>query len=155
MVTENIQMEHARLVCRNFAGARNDFNDEGNRNFGILLDDDLAEVLEKDGWNIKRFKPRPDDPSQHRQAWIKVRVKFGKIPPNIVMITSRGKSIIDENTISTLDFARIANADVIVRPYNYPAMPGRPAGVSAYLKALYVTIQEDEFASKYADIPEV
>lgn len=155
MVTNNIQIEGARLVCRNFTGAKNDFNDEGNRNFGILLDEQLAEDLAKDGWSIKRFKPKPDDPEQYAQPWIKVKVKFGKIPPIINLITSRGKTRLDEDTVDQLDWCRIANADVIVRPYNYPAMPGRPAGVSAYLKALYVTVQEDEFADKYSNIPEV
>lgn len=54
-----------------------------------------------------------------------------------------------------MDWSIIKNCDLIIRPYNYPAIKGRSAGVSAYLKAIYVTISEDEFAEKYADIPDL
>lgn len=77
----------------------------------------------------------------------------GKIPPIIILITSDGKIKLDEETVGQLDWTRIKNADMIIRPYNYPARSGRPAGVSAYLKCLYVTVAEDDLATKYADIP--
>lgn len=155
MITEEIKIEGAHIVCRNFSGKKTDFNAEGDRNFGVLLDDNLATRLEQDGWNIKRFNPRPDDPTNHRQAWLKVKVKYGKFPPIANLITARGRTRLDENTIGQLDWTRIKYVDLIVRPYNYPASNLRPAGVAAYLKAIYVTVLEDDFASKYADIPEV
>lgn len=153
-VTSNIKLEGASIICKNFRGKKRDFNNEGNRNFGVLLDDDLAEDLERDGWNVKFLKPRPDDPEQVKQPWLPVKVKFGNIPPNIVLIDSRGKSQLDEESVDQLDWTIIQNADVVIRPYNYPAIKGRPAGVSAYLKALYVTVAEkhfaeDDFAEKY------
>lgn len=153
-VTEEIKMENARIVCRNFAGLKTEFNAEGDRNFGVLLDDDLAARLSQDGWKIKYFNPRPDDPEQRRQAWLKVKVKFGKIPPICNLITTRGRTRLDENTVGQLDFARYKTVDLIIRPYNYPETNFAPGGVAAYLKAIYVTLQEDDFASKYADIPE-
>lgn len=154
-VTNNIKLEGAIMVSKNFRGIKKEFNEEGNRNFGVLLDDDLAEELKNDGWNVKWFRPRPDDPEQHEQAWLPVKVKFGKIPPIIVLITSNGKIKLDEETIGQLDWTRIKNADMIIRPYNYPARSGRPAGVAAYLRSLYVTVAEDDFESKYANIPYV
>lgn len=154
-VTSNIKLEGARMIFKNFQGKKTDFNEEGNRNFGVLLDDDLAEALRNDGWNVKYRPAREDDPEQHKQAWLSVRVKFGKIPPVVVLITSKGKIKLDEETIGQLDWSIIKNADMIIRPYNYPAMRGRPAGVSAYLKSLYVTVVEDDLAVKYADIPDI
>lgn len=154
-VTNNINIEGAKLTYRNFKGEAGPYNAAGNRNFSVLLDDQLAEQLIDDGWNVKFKKPREDDPEQYRQPYLTVKVKFGKIPPIVTLITSRGKKKLDEDTIDQLDWTRIKNCDVIIRPYNYPEMPGRPAGVSAYLKAIYVTVDEDEFEEKYADIPDL
>lgn len=154
-VTSHIKIEGAKLIFRNFQGKKTDFNDEGNRNFGVILDDQLAESLAADGWRVKYLAPRPDDPEQYRQPWLPVKVKFSAIPPIATLINSRGKKRLDEDTIEQLDWSIIKNCDLIIRPYNYPAIKGRPAGVSAYLKAIYVTISEDEFAEKYADIPDL
>lgn len=154
-VTNNITIEDAQLIFRNFSGAKTDFNEEGNRNFGVLLDDELADQLAEDGWNVKHLRPREDDPEQHEQAWLPIKVKFGHIPPIIQMITSRGRVKLDEDTVGQLDWTSIERADLIVRPYNYPGFHGRPAGVSAYVKCLYVTIYEDELSRKYSDIPEI
>lgn len=154
-VTSNINIEGARLIFKNFQGKKSDYNDEGNRNFGVLLDDDLAEQLMADGWPVKHLRPKEDDPDHYEQPWLPVKVKFNPYPPIAVLINSRGKKKLDEDTIDQLDWSIIRNCDLIIRPYNYPAIKGRPAGVSAYLKAIYVTISEDEFAEKYGDIPDL
>jgi hypothetical protein len=151
-VTSNITFEDARLIFRNFQGKGTPYNDEGKRNFGVLLNDELAEQLAADGWNVKHLKPAADDPEQHEQPWLKVNVKYGMYPPIAVLINSRGKIKLDEDTIGQLDWTRIKNVDLVVRPYNYPASNIRPAGVSAYMKAIYVTIQEDSLEEKYADL---
>lgn len=152
-VTNTIKLEDARLIFKNFQGKRNDFNDEGNRTFGVCIPDELVDDLVADGWKIRYLKPKHDDPDEYRQPWLSVRVKFEMYPPIVVLINSRGKVRLDETTISQLDWSSIKTCDVIIRPYNYPSVKGRPAGVSAYLKALYVTINEDEFELKYADLP--
>lgn len=154
-VTSNIRIEDAKLIFKNFQGKKTLYNDEGNRNFGVLLDDDLAEELIKDGWNVKHLRPREDDPEQYAHPWLSVKIKFNPYPPIVVLINSRGKMKLDEETVGQLDWSIIKTCDLIIRPYNYPAIKGRPAGVSAYLKAIYVTIVEDEFAAKYADIPDL
>lgn len=152
---DNIRIEGARLVFRNFAGKGSQYNDEGNRNFGVILDDELAERLKEDGWNVKYLKPRQDDPEQRETPWLSVKVKYGKIPPIATLINSRGKIKLDETTVGQLDWCIIRDCDLIIRPYHYPAMKGREAGISAYLKAIYVTIEEDEFDLKYGDLPDL
>lgn len=156
----NIKIEGGRLIFKNFQGKENlPYNKEGERNFGVLLDDELAEALKADGWHVKYRPPRPDD--DYEQPWLSVKVKYGKYPPIIVLITSSGKVRLDEDTINQLDWTLIQTADMIIRPYEYPAMLDkngkeiRPAGVAAYLKSLYVTVREDDLAAKYADIPEI
>lgn len=154
-VTGNIVIEGARLIFRNFRGEAGEYNAPGNRNFGVILDDDLAEQLARDGWNVKYRKPMEDDPEQYRQPWLNVRVRFNPYPPLVFLINSKGKIRLDESTIGQLDWTRYKNCDLVIRPYNYPERPGRPAGVSAYLKAIYVTIQEDPLTLKYEDIPDL
>lgn len=153
----NIKLENAQLIRKNFRGEKKDFNEEGNRNFGVIIrDEELVAHLIEDGWNIKRLRPRPDDPDQYAPAWLPVKVKFGKIPPTVVLITSRGKMCLDEETIGQLDWTRMKSVDLIIRPYNYSAAGGKRFGITAYLKALYVVVDEDDdFAYKYLDVPDI
>ena len=152
-VTSNFAVEGARIIFRNFSGKGSQYDSEGSRNFGLLLSEEDAQMLAADGWNVKRRPPRADDPEGYEQPWLPVKVKFGKFPPIAVLINSRRKIRLDEDTIGRLDHTRIKNCDVIVRPYNYPASNVTSAGVAAYLKAIYVTVEEDAFEEKYAEIP--
>ena len=154
-ITSNIHIEGAKLIFKNFQGKGGEYNSEGERNFGVLLDDELAENLKNDGWRVKYRPPKEDDPDGYMQPWLSVKVRFDPYPPIAFLINSRGKKKLTEDTIDQLDWSIIKNCDLIIRPYNYPATKGRPAGVSAYLKAIYVTISEDEFAEKYADVPDL
>lgn len=154
-ITKNIEIENATLIFKNFKGKKSDYNEEGNRNFGVLLDEPLARELEEDGWKVRYLKPRPDDPDQYAQPWIRVKVRFDNFPPKVVLIRHNGKRQLHEDTIDQLDWTRMENCDLIIRPYNYPAMPGRPAGVTAYLKEIYVTAVENDFEKKYAGIPDL
>ena len=48
-VTSNIKLEGAKIIIRNFQGKKKEFNEEGNRNFGVIIDDELADQLIEDG----------------------------------------------------------------------------------------------------------
>lgn len=154
-VLNNVNLENATLIFKNFSGRVSEYNKDGSRSFGVLIDDDLAGRLENDGWRVKYLRPREDDPDDHRQAWLPVKVKFNNYPPSITLINSRGKKRLDEDTVEQLDWSRFKKCDLVIRPYNYPEIAGRPAGVAAYLKAMYVTLDEDEFEMRYNDIPDI
>ena len=146
------KIEGARIGFRNFQGKKTEFNEAGNRNFALFVPEEDVETLLSYGWNVKRTKPRDEAPDGN--PYIPVKVKYGAYPPIAVLITSRGKTRLDEETIDQLDWARIKNVDVVIRPYQYGPTAVKPeGGVAAYLKGIWVTIQEDEFDQKYADIP--
>lgn len=147
-------MEDARIVFRNFAGKEGMYNREGDRNFCVILDPGVAEAMAKDGWNIKTLKPREVDGEMSDETpYIQVSVGFKVRPPRIVMITSRGRTDLSEEEIELLDWADVANVDLIIRPYEW-VVNGK-TGIKAYLKSLFVTINEDELELKYASLDQV
>lgn len=150
MKGEQFSIEGAKIVFRNFSGKEGKFNPAGRRNFSVLLAPDLANALLADGWNVKFLAPREE--GDIPQAYLSVRVAFEGYPPKIVLITSRGKTVLGEDDVNILDWAEIANVDLIIRPYTWE-IQGK-TGISAYLKAMYVTIVEDEFERKYANCPD-
>ena len=146
----NLSVESARIIFRNFAGKESKFNPQGKRNFCLLLDEETAEVLKDQGWNVKTLAPRSeeDDP----QPYIQVAVAFENYPPNVYLISGNKKTKLDEDSIAVLDYAAIENVDLIVNPSRWE-VSGK-TGVKAYLKNMYVTIVENEFEKKYHDLDE-
>lgn len=139
----NITLEGARLIFRNFAGNPDDYNKQGGlRTTGVLIPNDLAEEMKEEGWNIKYLKPR--DPQDEPQAFLTVKCKFGKIKPTIYICTAHGKTLLDEDSVESIDYAEIRDVDIVIRPYEY-----EPGCISAYIKTMYVNIVEDVFADKY------
>lgn len=149
----NVTMEDVRIIFRNFTGREGQYNREGDRNFAVLLDEDTATAMFKDGWNVKRLKPKEEDDVPEGQPYLQVTVNFKNKPPLVAMITSRGRTILQEEQVEILDWADIAAVDLIVHPYAWSV--GDKSGIKAYLKSLFITINEDELELKYADLNDV
>lgn len=145
----NITIENARLIHRNFSGAATQFNPPGKRNCSVVLDPEFAQQLIADGWNVKSKPPR--DPQDEPLFYLPMEIRFDPIAPNIFMITSRGKTRLDESNVNLLDSAIIRSADLMIHPRPWETANGK--GIKAYLRTLFATIEEDELELKYADIP--
>jgi len=150
MIKNNIVIENAKIGFRNFSGEAGKFNPAGQRNFCVFLDEQLGGVLGEDGWNVRFLQPRDD--SEEPKPYLQVKVSYDNIPPKIVLVTKKGKTTLDESSVNILDWAEIQSVDLIIRPYNWE-VSGK-SGVKAYVKSMYVTIVEDEFESKYYDVPD-
>lgn len=154
-VEGNVTIQNTRIIFRNFSGKQTDMNVKGNRNFCVVLTEEQADELTRIGWSVKSRPPREE--GDEALFYIPVKVSYPEPgsrsrPPQIVMINSRGRTTLDEESVDALDWVRIKNVDVIFRPYNW-AVNGN-TGVKAYAQSVYVTVDEDELELKYSGIPE-
>lgn len=151
---ENIVVDGAKIIWRNFAGKPDKYNPAGGkRQFNLVISPDDVDDLVDEGWNIKSREPK--DGEGDTLYYLPVNVRYdGARPPKIYLITERKKkkTMLDEDTVASLDYAEIINCDLVVSPYNWKM--GNRTGVTAYLQSMYVTIKEDEFADKYGDYSE-
>lgn len=147
---QSIKFEDCRIIFRNFSGKEGQYNREGDRNFALLLDPEPAQQMLDAGWNVKFLRARDED--EERQAYIQVAVSYKVRPPRTVLITSRGRVTLNEEHVNVFDWIDIKMVDLIVNPYAWAV--GDKTGIKAYLKSIFITMQEDELELKYSDIPE-
>lgn len=139
------KVEDAQIIFRNFEGKETQYNRKGDRNFSVVLPPDVAIQMLEDGWNVKFSEPRED--GDEGTYHIQVAVSYKNRPPRVVLITSGGRTQLNEDAIEVLDFADIQTADLIARGYNW--VVGDKSGTKAYLQTLFVTIREDDLERKY------
>lgn len=145
-----LKIENGRIVYRNFAGAAKKFNVAGERNFHVVLEPDLAKRLQADGWNVKWPKPRDD--GEERSPTLKVKVRFDNYPPLIVLMTSKTRTELTEDTVGLLDNAEIDQVHMrITGSYNETDTGWK--GFTAYLSQMFVELSPTDLMGKYAAIP--
>lgn len=143
---KTFMIEDAVIIFRNFAGKEGQYNREGDRNFCVILPDDVATQMLEDGWNVKYLEAREEGETD--TPYVMVSVNFKNRPPRIVMLTSNARTHLGENEVEILDWADIKSTDLIARGYEWNV--NGKTGTKAYLQSLFVTIEEDALERKYA-----
>ena len=145
-----IKIENAKIFKTNFSGKEvPPYNPAGRRNFLVYIDDlDVAKAMEEDGWNIRWLEPR--NPEDERKAFMSVAVSFSNRPPKIVLVTSKGMTKLDEETVDMLDYAERTRVDLTINP-RYWEDNGKTR-IKAYLRAMRVEIFEDELEKEIDDM---
>ena len=143
-----LQIDDARIIYRNFSGVGGKFNREGDRNFAVVIpDQEAADALIKEGWNVKIKPPREDGDSPF--MYLPIKVKFNERGPACYLVTGTRMNRLDEHTVSCLDDVDISRVDMDVRPYDWN-VNGKD-GRTAYLQSIKVTQQIDRFAAEQED----
>ena len=145
----NINIEGANIIWKNFSGERDKFN-PGKRGFSVVIDDAvMAKELKQEGWNVKE-RPLQEGADPSEQEWtLPVKLNMNRYT-QVWLIVGNHKTLLNEDTVAQLDVVDIANCDISIRPYEWE-MSGR-TGITAYVDSMYVTIRENKFAEKYADL---
>ena len=145
----NINIEGATIIWKNFSGERDKFN-PGKRGFSVVIDDTvMADELKQEGWNIKE-RPLQEGADPSEQEWtLPVKLNMNRYT-QVWLIVGNHKTLLNEDTVAQLDVVDIVNCDISIRPYEWE-MSGR-TGITAYVDSMYVTIRENKFAEKYADL---
>ena len=142
-----LQIDHARIVYRNFTGEASKFNREGDRNFAIVIEDEeTADQLSSIGWNVKIKPPRDDDDQPF--MFLPVKVKFNDRGPSVYLQSGTADPVkLDEESIGCLDEIDILDVEVDIRPYDW-VVNGKE-GRTAYLQSMFVTQEVDRFAARF------
>lgn len=143
-----LQIDDARITYRNFSGVGSKFNREGDRNFAVIIEDEeTANLLIEEGWNVKIKPPREDGDSPF--MILPVKIKFNDRGPAVYLITGNRKNELDEDTIDCLDNVDILSVDLDIRPFDWEV--NGKTGRTAYLQAIHVIQEVDRFAERYKD----
>lgn len=143
-----LQIDDARIIYRNFRGEGSKFNREGDRNFAVVIpNQEIADELIKDGWNVKIKPPRDEDDTPF--MYLPVKIKFSERGPHIYLVTGRAQNKLDEDSVSIIDDIDIVSVDMDIRPYDWEV--NGKSGRTAYLQSMRVTQDTDRFAAAYMD----
>ena len=143
-----LQIDHCRIIFRNFSGEGTKYNREGDRNFSVIIpDEETANVLMNEGWNV-RIKPAREEGEAPRMH-LPVKVKFNERGPKVYLVSGNKKHRLDEESIALLDTVDILDVELDIRPYDWEVQ-GK-TGRTAYLQAICVTQDVDRFDRRFAE----
>ena len=127
------------ILFRNFAGAPDRYNPNGcMANFWIVLnDEDRAKELEDQRLNI-RWKPNRDGDMEPR---LQLFIRWDKKPPKIFQKAGDTEVLLNEDTVSALDYADILHADLILSPHEYD--PVKP--MKAYIHLARFVVEDEDW----------
>lgn len=149
LARRDITLQNVQIIFKNFEGRPDDFNpDGGKRYFHVLLDALTADVLETQGYNIKR-KPALEEGGEEF-IHMKVVVNFKGRPPTVALISkSKGtRNTLDADTVELADHADFERIDMTISPYDWKLKSGA-TGRTAYLQEFFGFLYESPLEQMY------
>lgn len=155
---DDIVVRDADITFLNFSGDEKTYNgtimnNSGDRNFCLNIDDqEWANRLLEDGWNVRIKTNKDGDPSIYMKVLVRFKADNPRIPadPTIIMVENGVKTRLWADTVHLLDGAIIKKVDLDINPSW--KVNERNGCFSAYLKTMYVTVEKaDVFADEYSD----
>lgn len=157
-MSETLKFTHfdgKKLSWRNMQGHATDNVPAGIRSFAMIIEDDLAEELERDGWTCISHKLlKKTDPEGPIVSRLKVKINFNSPnPPRIYVSSSDGKrrTLVDESWLDeqNIDRRSIEWVHVSVNPYR-SHVNGKD-WCTAYLDEMIIKLSEGAFDNLYRD----
>lgn len=148
LARRDVTLQNVQIIYKNFEG-REEFNQVGNRSFHVLLDPASADVLEQQGYNVKRKPPMEEGGDEF--IHMKVKVSFKGRPPKVALINrSKGtRNTLDESTVELADHADFERIDITISPYDWRLKSGQ-SGRTAYLTEFFGFLYESPLDQLYA-----
>ena len=150
---DDIELEDAQIKWgfSHFDGREDTFNAEGDHNFTVILPEETAQALLKEGWNIREIEGYEEgDPPEYT---LKVKISYKYEPPKVWLIKGERRIRADERDLADITRGTCEQIDVIITPSRW--VHGQNSGISAYVKELYAKIRQSQFAERYADYEEI
>jgi len=147
-----IAIQDVRIGWTNFSGQAGLYNKKGETFFELFLTPEQADRLAEMGYAVRYPEQTKENLEDEYEAEAHMRIKMkmdGARPPKIVIVNGAEDhaTILDEETVGILDTTDIQKVDIVFRPYDWTF--NADTGRSAWLKALYVTINKYAFDDKY------
>lgn len=151
MSNGSLRIDDARIIYKNFSGAKTLYNSEGKRNFAIIIDtQEIADMLDARGWNVHVKPPREEGDL----PFMYLKVNVGKVRNEVndrgVWINVKTPTSIrrlTEDTVGELDNIMIESASLDIRP-NFYDIGGR-SGLSGWVSGMTVVQHIDRFMEEF------
>ena len=163
---DRLFLKNAQIMWKNFTGSARKFNDEGDRNFAVVLQpgivingveaktmDDIAQavqLMQGCGWNIKTYLPANAEEGVMPIIYLPVKVSYEHWEPKVYMVCGKNKTILNAETVSMLDDMSLTFCDIQINPYNWSTVNG--SGVKAYLAVMYANLDPNDIAARYMNL---
>lgn len=177
LINGNLNVEHAGMIYKNFSGKPTRVNPAGGkRTFALVLNEEYADRLSAQGWNVKVKEVR-DQLSEGEQTltvgWNDyVNMYKGQFdhaliytecvvnenseyPPKIYKVSEfngdKTMALIPQDQWFRLDESELMNVDIVIHPYTHGRSLANPDAKKGYLKSMYaMAVPINEFGGKYA-----
>ncbi len=142
-------VEDAKIIQRwsNFRGLPGRYNAEGNRNFDLVIPEEMVDGMRAAGWNIRETKGSEEYPSEF---YTNVNISWAKFPPSVIFYSGREDTRgteVDETVIGQLDTAEIERMDLAIN-LSYRTKDDGSTGIKGYVQSMDVWLYQDPIRAR-------